>query len=83
MIVTLIYPMGKDRVITFTPGSIDYVFKSVRGECWYKCIVSCDNVSDFSRANKKVLLNELTKCLKEKHHLSKCTKLEELICQLK
>ena len=83
MIINLIYPMGKNRVITFTPGSIDYVFNSVRGEYWYKCVITCYNVSEFSRANKKVLINELTKCLKEKHHLSKCTKLEELIRQLK
>lgn len=83
MIINLIYPMGKDRVITFTPGSIDYVFNSVRGEAWYKCEVVCKDISEFSRANKRILLNELTKCLKEKHHLSKCTKLEELICQLK
>ena len=82
MIINLIYPMGKDKVITFTPGSIDYVFNSVRGEAWYKCEVVCKDISEFSRANKKLLLIELDKCINTKHHLSKCNNLEEFICKL-
>lgn len=82
MIIKLIYPMGKDREIQIEPGKVCYNFVSVRGEDWYKCEVVCKDTSKFSRANKKLLLIELDKCINTKHHLSKCNNLEEFICKL-
>lgn len=83
MIIKLYYPMGKAREIQIEPGKVCYNFVSVRGEDWCKCEVICNDTSEFNRANKKLLLVELGKCINTKHPLSKCNNLEEYICQLK
>lgn len=82
MIVEFHYPVSPIKCIEFIPGEFYINYLSVGGEMWYKAIILCSDTSKFSRLDMKVFIHALGQSLKVKHQLSKCKKIEELICQL-
>ena len=82
MIVEFHYPMSSVKSIEFIPGEFYTNFLSLSGEMWYKAVITCSNITKFSRLDKKLILRALEQSLKVKHQLSKCNSIEELICQL-
>ena len=82
MIVEFHYPTSSVKSIEFIPGEFYNSFLSVGGEMWYKAIILCSDTSKFKRLDNKLILRALEQSLKVKHQLSKCNKVEELICQL-
>lgn len=80
--IILEYPLSPSREIEFKGICGSYVYESSKNEQWFRCnVIKCD-LPKFNRIYKKVLVYELTEMLKYKHVSSRCTVVEDLICQL-
>ena len=82
MILVFYYPLSEKRVIIYEPNVTDIEYRSKRGENWHKAEIVSDDTSNYSRASKRLLIQELKRCIKYRVPISKDTTIEELLCKI-
>lgn len=70
MKIKLIYPGGVFKDIEFEPGKMNYEFRNVNGDSYYKLQILDKDCSSFNRLNIKLLAYELKRLRVGVHPLS-------------